>query len=493
MTMESFERVGEWWLPENPNRKASGILKFEPITGGTLQLIGALVDIQDGDQPSHPPVILGKCLGGKVTLLNNSETRSQLTLEGIGISIFQTGLICDGIHLQNKNDLEFVSLSIHYSYLNQWIGVSSFNINHFYETGELNINCKNSVEVCKISLNENIQLSIDVLSYSKENWVKDVHIDQIAYVTIKFSDKHPLNEIEKIMRNFQNFLSFAIQHPIHPLNVNGLMIGDRFDCHDGTYKQGHVYVKLYRPYLDNLKNTQSDLFPRESVLFTSDIIFGFNQISNKFEFLIKNWFEKAKWLENVYDLYFATVYSNLYLQNVFLLLIQALEVYHRKNPHFEQYEISEDKHFEKISSILEKVPIEYKDWLEAKLKYSNEKRLATRLEAVFNYLSDVLLELSNIKSGFTLLSTKKYQNSLVRKITNNRNYLTHYDQSLKSQAANESELYRITEKLKIIICLCLMKELGFDKEEITHFLSNGNVGLLMEWALNESVPLIVDN
>ncbi|MFM6369884.1 MAG: HEPN domain-containing protein, partial [Dolichospermum sp.] len=72
-------------------------------------------------------------------------------------------------------------------------------------------------------------------------------------------------------------------------------------------------------------------------------------------------------------------------------------------------------------------------------------------------------------------------------------YLTHYDQSLKSQAANESELYRITEKLKIIICLCLMKELGFDKEEITHFLSNGNVGLLMEWALNESVPLIVDN
>ncbi|MFM8007571.1 MAG: hypothetical protein ACKO86_22115, partial [Dolichospermum sp.] len=51
--MESFERVGEWWLPENPNRKASGILKFEPITGGTLQLIGALVDIQDGDQPSH--------------------------------------------------------------------------------------------------------------------------------------------------------------------------------------------------------------------------------------------------------------------------------------------------------------------------------------------------------------------------------------------------------------------------------------------------------
>lgn len=481
--MENFERVGQWWLPETPDRKISGILKFDTTNGGRLELLGTLVDIQEREQAWHP-VILGKCLGGKLTLLNNSKIHSELTPEEVGITIFKTEIICDGIHLQDKNDLEFLSLSIHYSYLNQWVGISSFNIQRSSTTREITIDCKDKLAVTKVQLTENITLSIDVLFFKKENWVRDVQIHQTAYVTINFSDKHPLNEIENIMRNFQNFLSFAMRYPVRPLSVNGVMIGECFDSQDGTYKQGYVYVKLYRAHLDTMNNSQSALFPRESISFYSDIIFDFNKISSKFEFLIKNWFEKADWLETVYDLYFATVYnSKLYLQNVFLILVQALEVYHRKNPNFEQYETSEEQHFEKINSILEAIPDEHREWLKTKLKYSNEKRLAARLKAILDNLLDVLQQLSNTRAGFRELSIKKNQKRLIREIVDNRNYLTHYDKSLKEKAADDLELSCITEKLKIIICLCLMKELGFEKEEITEFLSISNIGLLMDWTL----------
>lgn len=296
------------------------------------------------------------------------------------------------------------------------------------------------------------------------------------------------------MRNFQNFLSFAMMHPVRPLNIIGVMIGERFDSQDGTYKQGPVHVKLYRPHLDTLKNSQSTLLPRESVLFYSDVIFGLNKILNKFEFLIKNWFEKINWLEIVYDLYFATVYnSNLYLQNVFLILVQALEVYHSKNPNFEQYESPEEEHSERINSILEIIPDKHCEWLERKLKHSNRKGLAAKLKVIFESLSDVLQQLSDTRTGFRVLLLKKYQRRLVRQIVNNRHYLTHFDESLNEKVADESELYYITEKLKIIICLCLMKELGFNKEEIIQFLSDGNVGLLMDWTLTESLPLVVES
>ncbi|MGJ5630121.1 HEPN domain-containing protein [Nostoc sp. CALU 1950] len=491
--MEDFERVGEWWLPEMPDRKVAGILKFNPTIGGTLELLGSLINVQDGDQPSHPQLILGNCLGGRVSLLNNSKIRSQLTLEGVGITIFQTRLICDGLHIANKVDLQFLSLSIHYSYLNQWLSVSNFDIKKSYEQGELNINCKNNISVIQTSLGEDIKLSFDVISFHEETWVQDLEINQIAYATISFSEKRPLKEIEKIMLNFQNFLSFAIMHPVYPLIVTGIMVAEIFDSLDGSYKQGAVSVKLYRPILDGFREYQSALFPAKSPLFHADILFGFRKISNNFNTLIQNWFKKTDWLETVYNLYFSTFYnSNLYLNNIFLILVQALEVYHRKNPEFEQLETSEDKHTQRIELILNDTPIEHREWLKSKLKYSNEKRLAARLQAIFEYLSDIILQLATARDGFKRFSNKREQKHFIRQVVDNRNYLTHYDESLKNRIGDESKLYYITEKLKIIICLCLMKELGFNKEEVAQFILDGNVGLLMEWSLTEHRSVAIE-
>ncbi|WP_206754401.1 HEPN domain-containing protein [Leptolyngbya sp. FACHB-321] len=480
--MKGFEHVGQWWLPEFPNRKVSGTLKFEPATGGKLELIGSLTDESQSDQPSFPPIILGECLAGKITLLNNSFSESKLTLEEIGLTIYHTRLICDGIHLQSESDLKFLSISVHYSYLNQWLGVRGFNIDRS------SIRYEQDVTVTQIHVNENIKLSLDIRTRKKEEWMENVQLSQLSYITIIFSELHLLEEAEKVLRHLRNFLSFAVMCPVYPLDVTGVMLGEYFDSMDGTYKKGYIPVKIFRS-LSNASGKYSGFIPRSAGGFYSNILFAYPGNPEKFEILIKNWFEKSDWLEIVCELYFYTFYEKLYPQNEFLILTQALEVFHRKNPKFKQYESSEEAHKEKISRILKVVPAKDLDWLERRLEHSNEKRLRKRLQDILASLRSVIKQLSSSRRGFSLISSAKSQSSLSQQIAFNRNCLTHYDESCKEKAADNRQLYYMVEKLKIIICLSLMKELGFEEEEITVLLSESNIGLLMDSALTESYDL----
>lgn len=61
--------------------------------------------------------------------------------------------------------------------------------------------------------------------------------------------------------------------------------------------------------------------------------------------------------------------------------------------------------------------------------------------------------------------------SFINKVVNTRNYLTHYDQGLKNQAAGDEELVHIIQKLKLLMEICLLSELGFSLDEIKSLLS----------------------
>ena len=39
--MERFEYKGKWWLPQNPDTKVAGIIRFEPSEMPTLELLGS--------------------------------------------------------------------------------------------------------------------------------------------------------------------------------------------------------------------------------------------------------------------------------------------------------------------------------------------------------------------------------------------------------------------------------------------------------------------
>ena len=74
--MESFELNGIWWLPENENKKVSGTLKFDPVDGGSLELIGSFKEPQDLGKALEPKIILG-IVSRKIVTLYRCYERSQ--------------------------------------------------------------------------------------------------------------------------------------------------------------------------------------------------------------------------------------------------------------------------------------------------------------------------------------------------------------------------------------------------------------------------------
>jgi hypothetical protein len=62
--MEEINYKGHWWLPDRQQKEVSGILKFSPDQGITLELHGILWRSSQDDVP----VILGRVDAGHITL-----------------------------------------------------------------------------------------------------------------------------------------------------------------------------------------------------------------------------------------------------------------------------------------------------------------------------------------------------------------------------------------------------------------------------------------
>jgi len=256
-----------------------------------------------------------------------------------------------------------------------------------------------------------------------------------------------LEEYWETMYHIQNFLSLGVTEAVHPLVIEGVTEAHTITLEDKTYRPPiSIFYKLPAIY-----QVSKPLMPFH-------MLFTFKDISESFEVFLKNWFDKAEMLKPVYDLYFGTLYNpRMYLQHAFLSLVQAVETYHRRT--MRNYELPEDEYQSRIAEILNAVPSGYEKWLKWKLKYSNEPTLKQRLE-------DILEAFSEFLNGFI-----ENKSSFVDKTVYTRHYLTHFDPDLKERSAEGEELYRLTQKLKVLLQICLLKELGFSSDSVRGLIS----------------------
>ena len=192
------------------------------------------------------------------------------------------------------------------------------------------------------------------------------------------------------------------------------------------------------------------------------MVFTFKDISDNFEAILKNWIEKSKILQPVYDLYFGTLYNpSMYTQHQFLSLIQALESYHRRK-YVAKY-IS-DKDFSGLyERLIEAIPqdirSDFKKSLYQKMKYLNEFSLRKRLKKIFK------------NHGGLVDSIIQNQVNFIEDVVNTRNFLTHSNKELESKSKKGKELYWLTRKMKFLLEICLLSELGITDESIKSLVS----------------------
>jgi len=177
----------------------------------------------------------------------------------------------------------------------------------------------------------------------------------------------------------------------------------------------------------------------------------FQEIKSSFPAIVKEWFRKQQIYQAVLNLYFATLFVEaLYAPQQFLLLAQALEVYHNSNPKFTSSLQARGQFRKRVREILKGLPTSEQDWVKQGLKHANQKTLAQRIDEILAaHSSDVRKFVSRPRRFADLI---RYT----------RNYYTHFDLELKrkKKIAGDKNMLPTILKMRALLSICLFKDLG---------------------------------
>lgn len=166
--------------------------------------------------------------------------------------------------------------------------------------------------------------------------------------------------------------------------------------------------------------------------------------------ILATWFSLQGAGRTPLDLYFASQSERLpQLETSFLLLVQAVEVLHRRL--LDRARGPSAEHQARLVAILDAVPAEHREWLKDRLAFSHEATFATRLEEVLEH------------SG--LRGTPVLQDDFITKVKHTRHYLTHFAPRLERKAASGSELLWLREQVMLVMQAALLHSAGLSVEE----------------------------
>jgi len=467
--MEKFEYEGIWWQPENIENRLYGTLKYSPESGAYLELKGSFIAIAESDKNNkaikaiekdfllQPTIILGKTIDGKsITLYRCIQIKLTQHFPGLAVSLFYVYFVFIGCHFNKEEDIIFKCISIEYSNLDDWSHVSGFkekretDRNGCTKRYELIYESPPSIEA-RID-KYRISINFDLDYHSKI--FREYHLEQKIFIKITSDiSTHFNNYISEITSHIQNFLSLAIGRAIYPNKIigNSDAIITRLNENKIVFKPIYIFYNL---------GQFAKLPVRINVL---EVLFFYEDIIDNFELYLNNWVKKAGYLQPVYDLYFGTLYNPLMsLNHQFLNLAQALESYHRRM--YDGKYVSDDDYKRQyqcfLNAIHKEIKSDFKDSLKIKLKYLNEFSLKKRIKEILR------------KFGSLTKLVLGGDKSLISDITNTRNFLIHYDKDIETKAKKGQELYWLVQKMRFLLEICLMFELGMSGKLIKKLITS---------------------
>lgn len=463
------EYNGIWRLPTSPGDKPPlhGTLRYTLNEGFELEVFGSFFDLSGSlSNLQKAEIIQGTSSDGKdITLYHcfrsNISIGRSINPQGVQTSKYRPSRVFIGAHFDKEPT--FKNITINYSYLDEWVNISGFDIPMPSSNGEVSIRYKMPEDIT-IALDENYDLTI---THSREgpNWCfvqKESCIKQKTYIAIKSKKETPITEYDDIIYKVRNFLSFGIGRPVYPLIISG-----ESEEYISFYGDKKIYDEIEIYY--NFMKIPEEFEP----IIPPNMFFTFEDISKSFETSIRNWFDRAEVLAPVFDLYFSNIYAQkMYSETRFLNATQAIESYHRRKETTKKFDRTLQEHEDRMIKIICFAPIEHMDWLLAKLKHSNEVSLSQRLKEILSLHSDI---------AEIYIGNKRQQKDFIHKIVATRNYLTHFDEDKESECAKGKDLLILIEKLKIIIKACLLEEIGMNRSEIKTILEKYKVHSFVSW------------
>lgn len=447
--MQSYDSRGSWFLPGTPDRVVRGILKYSPATGAELVIDGLLEDLDSPLELRRYDTILGTMDDGTEVTLYDTFMASVDTI--VANQVFL------GHHLRGRDEIRCLEIRAEYTHLNEW----ALLVGHDIWTGEQTRLSGIEVDYHQAPTEYRVLLTVphhEVLYQSNRFTAyleivctppslravqTDATVKQRAVIRLVFTDPTALDECDRLVVQIRDFVALASIRPVHVSSLQIMVPSEK---------------PASRPWIDVLRAAAS---PVEDNKARHRMLFYYSQVRSRISDLLDQWFGKAELLEPVRALHSVMTYDRAgYLELEFISIVQALESYHRR---FRQGRYVDDVVYSNhvLPALVGAIPIgngissEFRDTLKGRMRHLNEYSLKKRIKHILDELGADLCE------GF-IDSPKAF----AQKVADTRNYLTHYSPGLKDSSATRSRLLVLALKLKIILELCLLGELGLTHDKI---------------------------
>ncbi len=447
---EDFVREGHFWLPESSDQKLSGKLTVKSGGEARLEILGHFGSKKDFFTNDNPNVdrIVGMIEGGKyVTLDNCFYTNRNISFGGISKSIIFANLVLVGIGLDVQEEIKFDKIRFSIEGLDEWVSISGINVDTDFKRKSANISYQPPDEI-SIKLHDDIKLSF-IFNWTAPacNNITEAKISQKVYVRIESKKHLNLSEFRNLIFKFNNFLCFAIDDTVCLTEVIAYSSKWKYEVDGKFYDRP---IQLYYQGLPYSEKTPSTKW--------HTMLFNYHKISGDFENILQAWLRSYELIEPAFNLYFTTKSgAHNFVDSRFLSLAQGIETFHRRTS--DELNMDKDEFNKLVKIIVEGCPDDKKKWLKGRLTYANEIPLRKRLKSLVEPFKDYV-------------GTCESRKTLINKIIDTRNYLTHYDKSLERKAAAGTYLLELCLKLECLFQLHFMKQIGFTDEEIALMLDN---------------------
>ncbi len=457
MITENNELAGFWWIPSNPDNKLAGIFSRSKENGMSLNLIGSFSDEENRiiTTTKKYPIIFGIVGNKEITLINCSVTNSSFSTSGFSSLKCRIDKLFIGAYLHFPEEDLFYKVEVQYTYLTNWIGEIQFTTSNTSTENheEYQIVCRLPKAYAFSSKQACLKLKYDL--DGEDNFLK---IDLCKKITLEIEVEVDLSFdvfITQFVYPIQNFLTFVTGRP------NALERIDVYSRQKNTISYQNKNISLPIQAIRNQIYHGED---RKENFQLSDILFGFQDVKEKFGEIVDKWLENYECFEATCNLYFGIQYQDqLYLEQKFLSIAQAVESFHRHSSKFSTRVLPKEEHNKKIDVIIKNAPLEYQEWLRQKLNFSNEPSLHNRLSEMIDSVKEAIEPLVGDIDLF------------IKKVKNTRNYFTHYDKSNKKKAMQGLDLFWLIQGLSFLLQALLLAELGFSNEEIKGFISSNSM------------------
>lgn len=434
--------AGKWWLGDDRRRQYAGTIKFGKQI--TLNISGS--NWLDSEKFQYPEVRGVTSDGEHIVLLNCfvSGTSSQMGRK----SSWSMSLQPSDILLFAKNsDARWKTTTVkffesHIPYFDLWLDDKLFVHDIKNHTIKYEERKERDFDLDGIKLSFNSHLS-GVFSRG-HNTRHEMNLKEMGNLRLEYPNEVEYTEALKLYRRLEGFFRLAYASQFFVKSFSGFFIRE-------VTSRGKM-----RPYFESKDIYQNRMVEKKITtppgLIDDLFLFNFKALDDP-ETIIKRWLEIEPSLAPVYQLLFSSLESDIYMEQRFLSLVNALEIFHRRfrnHPRNPENEWEDQK-----TRILDGWHGGDRQLVKRWLKYANEVSLQERL-------TDLVGGVNN--TGFRGLMPETIKN-----IADTRNNFIHEEFGVTKE---NLDLAVTNNALTEILLISILQELGFSREKIHTLIRN---------------------